>query len=92
MSVLLTEERPSQERLSDYLNDLALNPRKLASYRRDPDEALTSSELSSTERDLVLSGDQNKLYGAINGTDGGAIAPAVVAVVIIVVVHNPACK
>lgn len=55
----------SPERLSDYLNTLALDPKRLAIFRRDPQVALANSSLSDAEKSIVASGNEASLYHAI---------------------------
>ncbi|EDN70741.1 hypothetical protein BGP_2340 [Beggiatoa sp. PS] len=56
----------SQEQLSDYLNALALDPKRLAIFRRDPQAALANSSLSDAEKSVVASCDEARLHHAIS--------------------------
>ena len=82
----------SSRRISTYLNDLALNPKKLAAHRRDPAAAMADSPLFTEERAVVERGDEATLYQAITGSLGNPMAPAVVVVAVFVIVHNPQCR
>ena len=84
MNAMRTDEQVSKERLSDYLNELALNPRAVADYRRDPQSALAASPLTAVERSVLLSADEGRVYHTVNGSLGGnPVAPACVVVVVI---------
>lgn len=84
MNAMRTDEQVSKERLSDYLNELALNPRAVADYRRDPQSALAASPLTAVERSVLLSADEGRVYRAVNGSLGGnPMAPACVVVVVV---------
>jgi len=62
----ISSSHVSQERLSDYLNALALDPKLLAIFRRDSLAALANSSLSDAEKSVVASCDEASLHHAVS--------------------------
>lgn len=86
MDVATVSRQASRDRIADYLNDLALEPRKIAAFRRDPDGALAESPLAPEERAVVRSADPAQLFHAIDST-----VPHAAAVCVVICVVNTQC-
>lgn len=90
MNALLAGDRDSRARISDYLNDIALDPRKAAAHRRDPDAAMAASPLTPDDKAVIESADQDRVYRALSG--GGPMAPAAIVAVVVIVNNAYDCK
>ena len=56
---------------------LAIEPEKFSEFVTDPEAAAEKAGLSKADRDVLLSGDQNRIYAAlVSGRDEGRLKPA----------------
>jgi len=61
------------EKLSQFMLDLSKNPVKLDEFRRDPESIMSAYDLSAEEKNIVRSGNQDRVQQALD--PGLLIAP-----------------
>jgi hypothetical protein len=56
----------ASEKLIKLMLEISKDPDKLDAFRKDPNVILSSVDISSEERDVLASGDQDKLQQMLN--------------------------
>ena len=71
--------------LTDFLIELAQNPKLAASFKENPKKVMSDAELSDADQEILLSGDPQAVRDAV---DGEKIAGHIVTIVFVSVLLN----
>ena len=58
-------KHPIGTTLTSFMVSLAIEPEKFSEFVTDPEAAAEKAGLSKADRDVLLSGDQNRIYAAL---------------------------
>jgi len=70
----------AESKLYAFLQELSEKPDKLAEFEQDADKAMTASGLSEEEKELVKSGDEEKIMRQLGSQEGAAAAFRVIRI------------
>ncbi len=68
------------KKLIDFLTELAVDPQKLSEFMLYPDKSMQSAELEESDREILKSGDVNRIHAKLMGKEIASEMPPVVVV------------